>query len=101
MKQQADKGRSKREFSVGEWVYMKLQLYRQTLVAVKQALKFSAKYYGPYKVLTRVGQVAYKLGKPVTSYIHPVFHVSMLKKKIGADNTPLQNLPIHMEDKLL
>lgn len=47
MKQRADKGRSEREFSVGEWVYMKLQLYRQTLVAVKQALKFSAKYYGP------------------------------------------------------
>ena len=44
----------------------------------------SLRYIRPYEILERVGEVAYELALPVElSFIHPVFHVSMLKKCLG------------------
>ena len=42
--------------------------------------KFSPRYCGPFTILKRVGQVAYKLELPEHSKVHPVFHVSRLRK---------------------
>ncbi|XP_071939023.1 uncharacterized protein [Coffea arabica] len=79
MKQKADRLRSDRSFAGGDLVYLKLQPYRQTNVALRRNLKLSAKYYGPFKALQKVGPVAYKLELPTGSAIHPMFHVSQLK----------------------
>ncbi|GJW23356.1 retrotransposable element Tf2 [Tanacetum coccineum] len=69
-----------RQFEVGMWVYVKLQPHRQVTLRKSAYNKLSSKYYGPFQVVKKVGQVAYQLALPVTSQIHNVFHVSQLKK---------------------
>lgn len=80
MKQMADRGRTPREFQVGELVLLKLQPYAQKTVVNKPYPKLSFKFFGPFNIVTRIGAVAYKLDLPEhacsnTSY----FHVSQLK----------------------
>nr|XP_016489435.1 PREDICTED: uncharacterized protein LOC107809347 [Nicotiana tabacum] len=98
MKYYADKRRTNREFQVGDLVYLKLQPYRQTSLALRRNLKLSSKYYGPYKILARIGKVSYKLDLPPESKVHPVFHVSLLKKKVGDRVVVQTTLPLTGED---
>ena len=43
--------------------------------------KLNPRYIGPYEILERIGNVAYKLElPPELGGVHPVFHVSMLRK---------------------
>ncbi|KAA0066459.1 Retrotransposable element Tf2 [Cucumis melo var. makuwa] len=89
MKQYADKKRRHVEFNVGDWVLLKIRPYRQLSLRKKRNQKLSPKYFGPYEIQAKVGTVAYKLDLPTDSSIHPVFHVSQLKKFIG-DCTGIQ-----------
>jgi hypothetical protein len=85
MKYQADKHRQERRFEVGYWVCVKLQPYVQMSVVRWSNQKLSYKYFGPFLILHQVGPVAYKLQMPETSQIHPVIHVSQLKKALTPD----------------
>ncbi|KAL6196555.1 hypothetical protein ACLB2K_032169 [Fragaria x ananassa] len=83
-----------RSFEVGDMVFLKLQPYKQQLVHQGAFHKLSAKYFGPFEVLEKIGAVAYKLRLPPTARIHDVFHVSLLKKKLGNDVTVEPHLPL-------
>ena len=63
----------------------------RSLIKGKKDNKLSPKYYGPYKVLKKIGTMAYKLELPASSRVHPVFHVSCLKKVI-CENIPVQTI---------
>ncbi|CAL9238184.1 unnamed protein product, partial [Arabidopsis halleri] len=70
MKQSADSHRSSREFKIGDYVYLKLQPYRQhSMKNLKVPHKLSPRFYGPFCVKDRVGKVAYKLSLPPGSAI--------------------------------
>ena len=93
MKQQVDQHRSERTFEEGDQVFLRLQPYKQTSLKDKGHQKLSPKFYGPYQILQRIGQVAYKLALPAHSKIHPVFHVSCLKKVVGQNCRIQTKLP--------
>jgi hypothetical protein len=93
MKQQADQGRSGCQFVEGDQVFLRLQPYKQTSLKAKHFQKLAPKFYGPYTVLKHVGQVTYQLALPSHSKLHLVFHVSCLKKVIGAKCQIQTNLP--------
>jgi len=79
----ADGHRQDRQFVIGEWVFLKLRPHVQQLVGARINPKLAPRYYGPFQVIERIGPVAYRLKVPVSSRIHPVFHVSLLKKAVG------------------
>ena len=76
MKQHADKKWSDKQFVVGDFVYLKLQPYRQTTIANRKCLKLYACFFGPFLILEKIGEVVYKLALPLEAKVHHVSHVS-------------------------
>jgi len=87
MKKNADLHRSEHKFEIHDWVYLKLQPYVQSSLADRSHHKLAFRFFGPYRVVAKVGSVAYRLELPPSSQVHPVFHVSQLKKAVGAHHT--------------
>ncbi|PHT49342.1 hypothetical protein CQW23_09089 [Capsicum baccatum] len=84
MKVQAGKKRSDRCNEIGDWVYVKLQPYRQVSLRSHSFQKLSAKFFGTFEIIAKVGMVACTLALPEVTKLHPTFHVSQLKKRIGS-----------------
>ncbi|GJU03670.1 putative reverse transcriptase domain-containing protein [Tanacetum coccineum] len=99
-KSYADLKRKPMEFQVGDKVMLKVSPWKGVVRFGKRG-KLNPRYVGPFKVIERVGEVAYKLELPEElSRVHNTFHVSNLKK-CHADEplaVPLDGL--NLDDKL-
>lgn len=69
-------------------------LNQQTALSKKGNQKLRCKYSGPFEILEKIGNVAYRLNLPEGTLVHPVFHVSQLKGHIGTGQMVLPTLPI-------
>ena len=82
-KSYADNRRRDLEFQIGDWVFLKVSPMRGVMRFGRKG-KLSPRYIGPYQIVRRIGKVAYELDLPSDlEAVHPVFHVSMLRKCIG------------------
>ncbi|GJR04102.1 peroxidase 64 [Tanacetum coccineum] len=95
MRNQANSQRRELSFQVGDYVFLKIQPYRQRSLAKRRYEKLSPRFFGPYHVKRIVGPVAYELQLPSDARIHHVFHVSMLKPAHSSfDDTAINPLPL-------
>lgn len=98
----SDKNRVQRSFEEGDMVFLRLQPYKQSSIKPSGAKKFKPRFYGPYKIFRRIGEVACESELLESSKIHNMFHVSWLKKVLGQQLVPCTQLPpLDDEGKLM
>jgi len=93
MKNQADRHRTPISFQPGDSVYLKAQPYVQTSLAPRSSNKLAFRFFGPFLITEKIGPSAYRLQLPPDCLIHPVFHVSQLKKAIPSAAVVSPELP--------
>ncbi|GKB68336.1 putative reverse transcriptase domain-containing protein [Tanacetum coccineum] len=99
-KSYADVRRKPLEFQVGDRVILKVSPWKGVICFGKRG-KFNPRYIGPFKVLAKVRDVAYRLELPQElSRVHSTFHVSNLKKCLSDEPLAILLDEIHIDDKL-
>ncbi|GJX80656.1 putative reverse transcriptase domain-containing protein [Tanacetum coccineum] len=99
-KSYADVRRKPLEFQVGDRVMLKVSPWKGVVRFGKRG-KLNPRYIGPFKVLAKVGTVAYRLELPQQlSRVHSTFHVSNLKKCLSDEPLAVPLDEIHIDDKL-
>jgi len=100
-KSYADKRRKLIEFAVGDHVYLKVSPIKGVQrFGVK--CKLAPRYVGPYRILEKKGNVAYKVQLPVQlRAIFPIFHVSQLKKCLRVPKERVEVWDIKLKSDLV
>ncbi|GKC38471.1 putative reverse transcriptase domain-containing protein [Tanacetum coccineum] len=100
IKSYADVRRKPLEFQVGDMVMLKVSPWKGVIRFGKWG-KLNPRYIGPFKILTKVGTVAYRLELPEQlSRMHSTFHVLYLKKSLSDETLPISLDDIQIDDKL-
>nr|GEW83247.1 putative reverse transcriptase domain-containing protein [Tanacetum cinerariifolium] len=88
------------EFQDGDKVMLKVSPWKGVVRFGKRG-KLNPRYVRPFKVLERIGDVAYKLDLPKElSRVHNTFHVSNLKKCHADEPLAIPLDGLHFDDKL-
>ncbi|GKF24665.1 hypothetical protein Tco_0076987, partial [Tanacetum coccineum] len=99
-KSYADRRRKPLEFQVGDKVRLKVSHWKGVIRFGKRG-KLNHRYIRPFKILAKVGIVAYRLELPEKlSCVHSTFHVSTLKKCLSDEPLAIPLDEIHVDDKL-
>ncbi|GJT10069.1 putative reverse transcriptase domain-containing protein [Tanacetum coccineum] len=99
-KSYADVRRKPMEFQVGDMVMLKVSPWKGVIRFGKHG-KLSPRYIGPFKIIERIGPVAYKLELPDKLHgIHNTFHVLNLKKCMADENLVIPLEEIQLDDKM-
>nr|GEZ49706.1 putative reverse transcriptase domain-containing protein [Tanacetum cinerariifolium] len=99
-KEYVDVRRNPMEFDVGDMVMLKVSPWKSIIRFSKRG-KLSPRYVGPFKIIERIGPVAYRLELPEKlSGNHNTFHVSNLKKCLADENLVIPHKEIQLDDKL-
>ncbi|GJX81688.1 putative reverse transcriptase domain-containing protein [Tanacetum coccineum] len=99
-KSYADVRRKPLEFQVGDKVMLKVSPWKGVIRFGKRG-KLNPRYIGPFKIIAKVGTVAYRLELPEQlSRVHSTFHVSNLKKCMADENLVIPLDEIQVDDKL-
>ncbi|GKG13643.1 hypothetical protein Tco_0350603, partial [Tanacetum coccineum] len=99
-KSYADLKRKPMEFHVGDKVMLKVSPWKGVVHFGKWG-KLNPRFVGPFKVLEKVEEVAYRLELPEElSRVHNTFHVSNLKKCHADEPLTVPSDGLHLDDKL-
>ncbi|GJR78699.1 putative reverse transcriptase domain-containing protein [Tanacetum coccineum] len=99
-KSYADVRRKPLEFQVGDKVMLKVSPWKGVIRFGKRG-KLNPRYIGPFKIIAKVGTVAYRLELPEQlSRVHSTFHVSKLKKCMADEPLAIPLDEIQVDDKL-
>jgi hypothetical protein len=101
MRDHHNKKRRATKFQAGDWAWLRLQHQAAAGMTLIKHSKVSPRFFAPYKVVERIGDVAYHLQLPAKARIHDVFHVALLKKFEGVLPTTTVPLPTIQHGRVL